>query len=188
MTVLRTHPVQAVIALLVLCGLGYVVWTAMPGASEAKAEEGAVAPDITLTGLDGEARSLTDYRGKTVLVNFWASWCTPCVNELPLLNEAYKLTAGSGEPVELLAVNLGEPAHTVQQFADRYGLQFPILLDESGSLKKPYRIASLPVTLVIAPDGKISNIHVGELDEMSDILGLMQPQQRQTGSISGDRS
>lgn len=175
MNLLRTYPIQAVIALLVLCGMGYVGWTAMPDASQATAEQGAPAPEIALVGLDGQARTLSDELGKTVLVNFWASWCTPCVNELPLLNEAYKLAVGGGEQVELLAVNLGESARTVQQFADRYGLQFPILLDESGSLKKPYRVASLPMTLVISPDGTISNIHVGELDDMSEILSLMRP-------------
>ncbi|MCG7407016.1 redoxin domain-containing protein [Paenibacillus sp. ACRRX] len=133
-----------------------------------KAVLGQAAPLFSLKDLQGDNIELSSYKGKGVLLNFWASWCNPCVNELPLLNEAYKLTG-----VDVLAVNVGEKAETVQQFVDRYELGFPVVLDASRKIKKQYLAIGLPLTLVINAKGELIERHEGELTEMVDILNLM---------------
>lgn len=129
---------------------------------------GEAAPLFTLRDLYGEEIQLADYRGKGVLLNFWASWCNPCVNELPLLNEAYKLTG-----VKMLAINVGENAETVQKFVDRYELKFPVVLDSEMKIKQQYRVVGMPLTVLINAEGDLIERHEGELTEMADILNLM---------------
>ncbi|WP_028545574.1 redoxin domain-containing protein [Paenibacillus taiwanensis] len=155
------------ILLLVLIGAG--VYTLVKGeVPRDKAVLGQAAPLFTLADLQGDTVPLSRYEGKGVLLNFWASWCNPCVNELPLLNEAYKLTG-----VDVLAINVGEKAETVQQFVDRYELAFPVVLDADKKIKKQYLAVGLPLTIVINAKGEIIERHEGELTEMADILNLM---------------
>ncbi|WP_261800077.1 redoxin domain-containing protein [Paenibacillus sp. PAMC21692] len=133
-----------------------------------KAADGDTAPSFQLNQLAGGQLKLSDYEGKGVVLNFWASWCNPCVNELPLLNEAYKLAG-----IDMIAINVGEEEETVKKFVDRYELAFPIALDREQDVKRQYRAAGLPLTVVIDEQGNIMKRHEGELTEMSDILALM---------------
>lgn len=157
--------------LLLLVLIGAAVYTlARPETTSGdKAALGKAAPFFSLTDLYGNEIRLDDYRGKGVLLNFWASWCNPCVNELPLLNEAYKLAG-----VEILAINVGEKHETVQKFVDRYELAFPVVLDSGMKIKQKYLVAGLPLTVLINAEGDLIERFEGEWTEMADILNLME--------------
>lgn len=117
---------------------------------------GASAPAFSSLNLEGEEIDLTNYEGKGVILNFWASWCNPCVNELPLLNEAYRLTG-----VEMLAINVGENKETIQRFVDRYELEFPVVLDSDLKIKQKYQVVGMPLTVVVDADGTVLERHEG---------------------------
>lgn len=134
---------------------------------------GDIAPDFALNTWDGESVKLEHYRAskQPVLINFWASWCTPCVNELPMLNEAYKRNEG----VEVLAVNVGESLQKVNRFIERYELTFPVLLDGQQEVKKRYGVTGLPLSLLLDRNGRIVDIVSGEMtfDEMMRLLATL---------------
>lgn len=137
-------------------------------AQEEQAVLGEAAPSFRISTMQGKTLELQDYKGQAVMINFWASWCTACVNELPLLNEAYKLTG-----VSMLAVNVGEEADKVQTFVDRYELSFPIGLDTDMRIKQKYNVVGLPLTIIIDKEGKLIERHEGELTDMADIMSYM---------------
>jgi thiol-disulfide isomerase/thioredoxin len=127
----------------------------------ARAEEdltplpGAVAaPAFALPGLDKHAHRLSDFRGRPVVVNFWALWCGPCRRELPSLATLHRQIAPHG--VAVLAVNLGGDRPRVLEFLDQTPCPgLPILLDETSALAGPYHVSGLPLTYVIDPKGII---------------------------------
>lgn len=159
--------VQYLIILILAAAIGYAVVQHFFSSPES-AVLGETAPSFSLQDLDGETVQLSDYKGKGVLLNFWATWCTPCVNELPLLNEAYKITG-----VDMVAINVGEEAQDVQKFVDRYDLVFPIALDSDMQIRQTYGVVGLPVTLLVDADGVLISRHDGQLTEMADIMNLM---------------
>ncbi|MEI2664791.1 redoxin domain-containing protein [Rossellomorea sp. LJF3] len=135
--------------------------------------KGDRAPDFALTTLDGEEVKLSDYKGKKVILNFWATWCPPCKAEMPHMEQYYEKNAKK-ENVEILAVNLtsqddGEKA--VQQFVDGYELTFPILMDEKGDIGDEYRAFTIPTTYMIDTNGLIQHKIVGPMNE--EMMGKM---------------
>lgn len=125
-------------------------------------EEGCLAPDIELHYLDGSSAELSDYRGKTVLLNLWATWCGPCVGEMPAFP---RLQEEFGDQLQIIAVNCGDPADTVEQFAKENGYTFPIALDEEYEIMmNTYRTSSIPYTVIIDETGVIRHISVGAQD------------------------
>ncbi|GKU79401.1 thiol-disulfide oxidoreductase ResA [Paenibacillus sp. L3-i20] len=148
--------------------IGYAIWSSFPR-NEEGGRVGDTAPSFSLSGLDGETIRLTDYRGKGIIINFWASWCKPCTNEMPLMNEAY----AESPDVEIIAINVGEKPEKAKRFAEELGLKFPVALDQDNEIKKKYRISGLPVTLLVDKDGKIVERITGELQSTQDILDLM---------------
>lgn len=119
-------------------------------------EVGQRAPDFEAQTLDGETVALSDYRGQTVLVNFWATWCGPCREEMPDFETIYNLHRAEGFVV--LAVNNAEDRGTVRAFAGELGLTFPIVLDETGAINDTLygsAIQGYPTSLLIDPDGII---------------------------------
>ncbi|MBP1989517.1 thiol-disulfide oxidoreductase ResA [Paenibacillus eucommiae] len=172
--IIRSKGMQTFLLILVLYAIGYAI---LQTKSEVRKviQVGQTAPNFALTSLNGQEIQLTDYRGKGVILNFWATWCNPCVNELPLMNEAYKLIDG----VEIVAVNVGEKNETVQKFANRYDLKFPILLDLEENVKKAYKVTSLPLSLLIDENGIIKEMLVGELNDFEKITTLLKQVQPQ---------
>lgn len=126
------------------------------------------APQFALTGLDGRRVRLTDLQGRWIFLNFWATWCKPCVVEMP---ELQKLSDGkygtSPDDVMVLAVNKGEKPDEVRAFLDKYQLTLPVVLDTDSIVSGQYVIISLPVTFIIDPRGIVRQQHIGALDEPS---------------------
>lgn len=118
-------------------------------------KEGEFAPDFVLETLEGENVQLSDYRGKKVLVNFWATWCGPCREEMPAMQEFYDDYA---DEIEILAVNVTDSEKSVddvQNFIDEFDFTYPILLDTDMGVSNEYRAVGLPTTYFIGTDGII---------------------------------
>lgn len=126
-----------------------------PTGKPASAEVGRAAPDFRLRLLDGSDANLSDYRGKTVVLNFWASWCGPCRSEAPDL-EAVHLA--NPDQVVVLGVNQQETQDAAAKFRDEFGLTYPMPLDRTGEVSQAYRLPGLPVTVLIGPDGVIERM------------------------------
>src|SRR5690625_3326828 len=118
------------------------------------------APDFELKNLKGETVKLSDYRGKTVMLNFWASWCPPCRVEMPHM-ETYYQDYKDEDNVEILAVNMTTlergSQDKVPEFVSKHNLTFPVLLDEKGVVKDLYKVMVYPTTYIINPEGIITD-------------------------------
>lgn len=125
------------------------------------------ATNFTLQTLEGETVSLADYKGKKVILNFWATWCPPCKAEMPHMQSFYEQM--NQEEVVILAVNLTsqDTQDKVETFVDAYGLTFPIALDVDGEVGRLYEIFTIPTTYFIDEEGKIVQKYIGPLDEQS---------------------
>ena len=137
-----------------------------------------VPPPLKLTDLDGKVHDLADYKGKVVLVNFWASWCPPCVKEMPSMQRLKEKMAG--KPFVILAVNMAEPEQEVRDFlATKVKVDFPILMDRDGAALKAWKVFVFPTSFVVGPDGMIRYGLYGELEwdteEAIRILEAMMP-------------
>ncbi len=125
---------------------------------------GQAATDFTVTTLDGQTMKLSDFRGHPVVLNFWASWCGPCREEMPLLSKTYEEQKDSG--LVVLAVNVQESAATARRYAEQNKLPFTIALDEKGEISGLYRVRSLPTTYFIDAEGVIQSWQTGTLSKM----------------------
>ncbi len=124
-------------------------------------EIGSKAPIFSLESLEGEVVTLDQLKGKKVLINFWATWCPPCKEELPDMQELYNENQNK---LEILAINL-DPENNVHKFRDEYELRFPILLDKENHVNELYKVLAVPTSYVIDENGIIINKHIGALDE-----------------------
>lgn len=124
-------------------------------------KSGNKAPDFTAELIDGSTITLSDLKGKPVIINFWATWCGPCVREMPAFE---RLKEDFGDEIGIIAVNCGDDADTVKDFASENGYTFPIALDESYEVTMLYPTNSIPYTVVIDANGKITHISAGAAD------------------------
>ena len=131
-------------------------------AAELKPWNGTPLPAFELKDLSGREHRLLDYRGKVVVVNFWATWCEPCRDEMPALEKLQKKFAG--RPFVVLAVNFDEPEARIRKFMSVLPLTFPVLLDRERKLAKAWNVRLLPATYVVDPDGEVRFSVLGELD------------------------
>ncbi len=122
-------------------------------------QKGSVAPDFSLLALDGGAGNLRDYRGRTVILNFFATWCGPCRAEMPDLQAVYSELRDEG--LVVVGVNQGEKQDRVLAFAREFSLTFPILRDEDMSVGRKYGVRAFPTTFIIDSRGVIRNVIVG---------------------------
>lgn len=118
---------------------------------------GLESPDFTLTNLDGEEVSLSDYRGKIVIVNFWATWCKWCDLEMPDLNKIYT----ENEDIVVLAVNVMEDEQTVKKYIEEGGYEFEVVLDTEGKIASDYLVNGLPNSYFVDKDGILQFIEMG---------------------------
>lgn len=123
---------------------------------------GGPTPPLALKDLDGHLHELADYRGKVLVVNFWATWCAPCREELPSLERLRD--ALRGRPFEVLAVNVAEGESRVKRFLADVPLRIPVLLDRNGDAQRAWRVRGLPATFFLDPEGSIRYWYLGEAD------------------------
>jgi cytochrome c biogenesis protein CcmG, thiol:disulfide interchange protein DsbE len=137
-------------------------------AAELRPWSGGPTPKLELQDLAGKEHRLADYRGSVVLVNFWATWCVPCREEMPSID---KLRSSlKGKPFEVLAVNLAEPLSRIEKFVAAMPLGFPLLRDRDGTVSKAWKAKLLPASFLIGRDGRIRYVAYGELDWSSDAV------------------
>jgi peroxiredoxin len=141
-----------------------------PAALEREAEA-ATAPDFQLPDLDGKPVSLADFRGKTVVIDFWATWCPPCIFQVPELNQFWEANKAAGD-VSVIGVAVdAEGASVVAPWVKEQGVRYPILIG-SETLAREFGALGFPTLVVVRPDGTIDSLHVGliELAELEKIL------------------
>lgn len=132
---------------------------------------GEPALDFTTTTLAGKPIRLSDYHGQVVLLNFWATWCPPCIAELPDLEALYRDNRDRG--LVILAVNMQEDPALVRQFVQEHGLTLPVVMDPDSRITLAYRVRSLPMSWFIDKDGVVRNVALGQLSpqRMRDAIG-----------------
>ena len=127
------------------------------------AEKGRAAPDFRLQTLDGKTVRLSDLQGKVVLINFWATWCKPCREEMPEIVKEYTLYHDRG--FEVMSVDEQEDDGTVQKWVDAFGMQFPVAMDRTGEVGLTFRAGTqFPTSLWIDPQGIVTDIKYGPMN------------------------
>ncbi len=158
----------------ILMGLALSVFAATSLASSGL--EGQQAPDFALKSSTGENLRLSEYRGDVVMINFWATWCGPCRQEMPLLDELYARYQRVG--FNLLGVNIDDDSRRAMQMIDELGVSFPVLFDASKEVSKLYEVEAMPVTVLVDREGNVRHVHHGYkpgyeekyLDEVRSLL------------------
>ncbi|MGG0170019.1 redoxin domain-containing protein [Paenibacillus dokdonensis] len=128
---------------------------------------GVAAPGFEAIDTSGRKIRISDYKGKTIIMNMWASWCPSCVKEMPLLQSVNQL---SDHHVETIYVNVGESKGTVNAFLEEHKLKIPVIIDAVGKITGAYQVSALPATFIIGPSGNISRVITGEISEMDLLL------------------
>jgi peroxiredoxin len=135
----------------------------VPNGFEVGTEVGQIAPDFELERVDGGEAWLTDFRDHPVVLNFWATWCQPCRQELPQLVNAYDKNKDEG--LVIIGLNLQEGRDLITPFAEDFGIDFPILIDRDGDVGDQYRLIGLPTTYFIDSNGVIVSVFRGPFQD-----------------------
>ena len=168
---------QRIIAFLLILAV-LVVGCSGPGEAVPQGiNQGSRARDFTFASLDGSEVSLSDYEGNVVLVNLWATWCSPCRAEIPDIEAAYQTYLDEGFVV--LGVNIEESREIVAPFVEEFDMSYPVLLDKTGELMKIYRAQGLPMSFLVDADGVIQVRHMGFLtgEQLESYLAELLPVQ-----------
>lgn len=152
---------------LCLRAIGFVLGATLLASNLVSAEERTTAPGFTLQNLTAAEVSLSDYRGKVVLLNFWATWCMPCRQEMPGMESLWKKYQHRGLVIIAVSTEEGSPAR-VQSFVKRLKLSFPIALDPDATVSDLYQVSGLPVSFLIDQQGRIAAKITGSEDWMSE--------------------
>ena len=138
----------------------------LPNASSAaEIKQGKPAPNFKLNTLEGKTVQLSDYKGKKIILNFWASWCAPCKTEMPVMEDFFQKNKND---IVLLSVNLtneDQSKKAVKQFANNLNLTFPIPLDEKGEVSDLYQVITIPTTYFIDTEGLLQQKVIGPLNK-----------------------
>jgi peroxiredoxin len=121
--------------------------------------EGQPAPDFALKSSSGKNLRLSEYRGDVVMINFWATWCGPCRQEMPLLDELYTRYQRVG--FNLLGVNIDDDSNRAMQMVNELGVNFPVLFDAGKEVSKLYDVEAMPVTVLVDREGMVRHVHHG---------------------------
>ncbi len=151
---------------LLLAGLGWIWASAAPAGATTSGkipapQVGFLAPDFSLTTLDGRSVTLSDLRGQVVLVNIWATWCPPCRAEMPAIEATYRAYQNQGFVVLAVNATSQDKQADIQPFMDEFGLSFPVPLDIDGAVTRAYHVSSLPTSFFIGRDGIIRDMLIG---------------------------
>lgn len=140
-----------------MAGLVFSIFAAASLASSGM--EGQMAPDFVLKSSSGENLRLSEYRGDVVMINFWATWCGPCRQEMPLLDELYARYQPVG--FNLLGVNIDDDSQRAMRMVDELGIRFPVLFDERKEVSELYNVEAMPATILVDREGNVRYVHHG---------------------------
>jgi peroxiredoxin len=148
--------------------IGALLITAAAQAGDLKPYSGEPLPDFTLSDMEGRAHTLSSYRGKVVMLNFWATYCGPCIKEMPSMQRLKGKLAD--RPFDILAIDMAEEKADVEAFMQRHKIEvnFPILLDTEGTVIEQWMVSAVPTTFIIDPQGKIQYTLYGGLEWDND--------------------
>jgi peroxiredoxin len=148
------HVVAGIVLAAALVVGGFITSSeaAMPKAGES-------APDFALKAASGKNLRLRELRGEVVMINFWATWCGPCRQELPLLNKLYAQYRQAG--FVLLGVNIDDDPAAAKEMASKLGVSFPLLFDSDKRVTRMYDVSTMPATLILDRNGKVRHVHRG---------------------------
>jgi thiol-disulfide isomerase/thioredoxin len=165
----RTRWALIIVFFLLILGAGVAIFYGLGFAGVSKdnrdkigPEIGAQAPDFELERINGGTLRLSDLRGRPVLVNFWATWCGPCILEMPNIQKYYEKYSGQ---FEVVAVNADESQRSVDKFVKDIGVTFPVVLDPGLKIQALYRPRGLPTTFIIDAEGRVRTQHIGLMSE-----------------------
>jgi len=139
--------------------LGAILLILTAGSLASSSLEGQAAPDFVLKSTGGENIRLSEHRGDVVMINFWATWCGPCRQEMPLLDDLYGRYQRVG--FNLLGVNIDDDSRRAMQMVEELGVSFPVLFDESKEVSKLYAVEAMPVTVLVDREGQVRHVHHG---------------------------
>ncbi len=138
-------------------GMSFAMFAASSLASSVMV--GQTAPDFALKSSSGANLRLSEYRGDVVMINFWATWCGPCRQEMPLLDELYQRYERVG--FNLLGVNIDDDSRRAMQMIDELGVNFPVLFDARKEVSELYDVEAMPVTVLVDREGTVRHVHHG---------------------------
>ncbi|MDN3016658.1 thiol-disulfide oxidoreductase ResA [Paenibacillus sp. BSR1-1] len=171
----RRLVIRTVILLVLGAAVIYTLYANFTKDNKLKVAVGETAPDFVLTDMQGNKHRLSDYRGQGVFLNFWGTWCPPCKKEMPYINNQYQQFKDKG--VQVLSVDIQESELAVNQFAEHYKLDFPIMIDTDKEVMTAYGIDPLPATFLIDKNGKVIKYSTGEMSEdtVRDFMEKIKP-------------
>lgn len=157
----RTRSSAIIIAVVILAGIVGAVW--LQSSKYEPVTVGSLAPDFTLSDLNGKEYTLSSLRGKVVFVNFWATWCKSCKDEMPSMQALYTYLKERNAPFEMLGISMDRVTtqKEIGPFAKGLGLTFPILLDPWGKTDGKYKLTGVPETYIIDPNGRLAEKVIG---------------------------
>ncbi|MFC1966094.1 TlpA family protein disulfide reductase [Chloroflexota bacterium] len=137
------------------------------GGSTQAPEADKLAPDFQLSNLKGQSVALSDFRGRPVLINFWASWCGPCRAEMPYIQQVFEEWSDRG--LVILSIDIGESLSTVEGFMQSYNLSFPVLLDVNKTVALKYNVRYIPTSFLVDEGGIIKAVKIGAFSSTAEI-------------------
>ncbi len=164
---MNTKQRRILFGIILLAGLFWIVpgipkmYAQQDSSAKEAPQEGFLAPEFTLETIEGDSVSLHDFRGKVIVLNFWATWCPPCREEMPALQSMYEKYREEGMVVLAVDLTAQDTTEDVQAFIAKNSLTFPVLMDVSATVARAYRAQALPTTFFIGKDGTIQKIIVG---------------------------
>jgi thiol-disulfide isomerase/thioredoxin len=158
---LKKNLLTVVVVIVVAVALFFIVRRhGVPAA--ASAQQGAAAPDFSLTDLNGRPLALSAYRGKVVLLDFWATWCVPCREEIPHLIDLQNKYGSQG--LQIVGVSMDDSPDPVRDFYQHFKMNYPVVMGDARTGELYGGVLGLPIAFVVGPDGKITSKHIGATD------------------------
>lgn len=161
-----SNAVSKILTVLIIALLAYTLWSGLSDKGDVKTPSqlvGQPAPEFVLESFSGDEVRLSDFRGKTLLVNFWASWCHPCREEAPALERTYMSL--SGNQVEFIGINIMDDRKSAEEYIKSFGGTFVNVYDPENRIHLDYGVGGVPETFFVNPEGIITGKHRGPLTE-----------------------